>query len=271
MAKKRRTEAELMAMLRRRYSGEAGAYAFIEKVRNDAGFNASRTIDAMAMSLWPSRGLSLYAFEIKCSRTDLLKELREPAKAEAFHPFVDFFYLVLGDADLLKAGELPETWGAMAAYGSQLRVIQEAPKQERTRVMTRGMLAALLRQAGLEARRPPEDIAAARAEGVREGMEREAEKRAWELERLRGRVTTLEAMEREFAEHVGMGLAPVLRGRPDAFWAAVRAALQGERDLNHLRGRIKRLGQDAVTLAEQAERIMSDHFPEDHQDSSSSS
>jgi hypothetical protein len=64
---KRPLTEELIGRLRTRYlqdNGNGAAWAFIPKVRSAAAFDARRTIDAYAMSLWPSRGLSLFAFEI---------------------------------------------------------------------------------------------------------------------------------------------------------------------------------------------------------------
>ena len=75
-AKPSLTEAELIKRLRVRYTEKAGngdAWAFIPKVRSAAAFDAKRTIDAYAMALWPSRGLSLHAFELKSSRSDWLR------------------------------------------------------------------------------------------------------------------------------------------------------------------------------------------------------
>jgi len=67
------TEARLLSMLRSRYSGRAGngpRWAFVTHVRDAAGFNATRTIDAIAVDTWPSSGIALHGFEVKTSRGD---------------------------------------------------------------------------------------------------------------------------------------------------------------------------------------------------------
>lgn len=100
----------MLALLAARYgrsSGNGPAWAFVPKVRDAAGFSATRTIDAIAMSLWPSRGLELHGHEIKVSRSDWLRELKEPEKAEAFSSVVDRWWLVVSDAQIVAAGELP--------------------------------------------------------------------------------------------------------------------------------------------------------------------
>ena len=62
---------------------KAPEYAFLTEVRNSVGFSSKvRTADAMAMSLWPSRGLYMTGFEVKVSRADWKKELEQPEKAE---------------------------------------------------------------------------------------------------------------------------------------------------------------------------------------------
>ncbi|HYJ21079.1 MAG TPA: hypothetical protein VEW07_03530, partial [Solirubrobacterales bacterium] len=67
-------------------------------VRSAAGFDARRTIDAVSLNLWPSRGMLLDGYEIKVSRSDWLRELKNPAKAEEFAGLVDRLWLVVSDA-----------------------------------------------------------------------------------------------------------------------------------------------------------------------------
>lgn len=266
MAAAKRTEEEMLALLRRRYASASGngvEYAFVEHVRNDAGFSASRTIDAMAMSLWPSRGLTLYAFEVKCSRKDWLKELRDPAKAEAFGPYVDYFYLVVSDAGIVKPGELPDAWGLMAPRAGGIGVVREAPRNEAVRKMDRGMLAALLRQAGVEARRPPSEVTDAHRAGVEEGRKLAFAESAGDLERVMARKQKLEETQRRLRAEMGGDLSDAMSWDPETFWAAVRTTLRGERDVEHLRSRLRRLGLDARVIGEQADRILSEHFPKE--------
>lgn len=131
------TEGDVLAMLARRYaqrSGNGPAWAFVPHVRNAAGFNASRTCDAMALGLWPSKDLELHGHEIKCSRADWLRELRDPSKADAFRRYCDRWWLVATpgvvrvDEDLEGPGELPWGWGLLVVYGSTVRCVVEAPK-----------------------------------------------------------------------------------------------------------------------------------------------
>lgn len=103
-------------------------YAFMTQVRNGAGFSATRTMDAMAMSLWPSRGLHITGFEVKVSRGDFLSELKNPAKADELACFCDYWYLVVGDPAIVQNGDLPPTWGLIVPSGKGLKILKEAPK-----------------------------------------------------------------------------------------------------------------------------------------------
>jgi len=135
---------EIKALLRERYPKDA--YAYMEEVPNGTGGNKSRSADALVMSLWPSRGLYLYGFEVKASRADWLNELKRPAKADAICRFCDFWFLVVGDESIVQPGELPPTWGLMYPSGGKLKVKVEAPKLE-AQPITRAFLAGLFRAA----------------------------------------------------------------------------------------------------------------------------
>lgn len=106
-------------------------YGILTQVRSSTGYNQVRTADAIAMSLWPSRGLNLIGFEVKASRTDWLKELKEPAKAEELGMHCHYWYIVINDADHIKEGELPEAWGLIVPYGKGLKIIKEAKYNEK--------------------------------------------------------------------------------------------------------------------------------------------
>lgn len=127
------TEASMIQLLHQRYStrsqGLGSRYVAMAHVRNDAGFDAQRTADFMALDLWPSQGLVLHGHEVKISRSDWLNELKDPEKAGAFIPHVDYWWLVIADKAMVKAGELPKDWGLMAV-GSDgfLRVFKQAPR-----------------------------------------------------------------------------------------------------------------------------------------------
>src|SRR6266850_716864 len=83
------TAAEVRAALKRYFAQPN--YGIVFEVAKATGFNARRHLDAMAMGLWPSRGLTLMGIEIKVSRYDWRKERDEPQKAEELAKFCDYF------------------------------------------------------------------------------------------------------------------------------------------------------------------------------------
>lgn len=123
------------------------AWALFREVRNSTGFSRQiRTADALAMSLWPSRGLELHGYEFKVSRSDWQAELKAPAKAEAIAQYCDRWWLVVGHDAVVRAGELPANWGLLVLRGSRLQCETEAPKLD-PKPLDRLILAAICRAA----------------------------------------------------------------------------------------------------------------------------
>lgn len=86
-------------------------YAFLTDVRNSVGFSGRvRTADAMAMSLWPSRGIYMTGFEVKVSRADWKKELAQPEKAEELAQFCKLWFIACPEK-LIDKDEVPPGWG----------------------------------------------------------------------------------------------------------------------------------------------------------------
>lgn len=124
---------------------DSKAYALLWEVGNGTGMNCNRHADAIAMSLWPSRGLTLSGIEIKASRSDWIKEMNDPAKAEAVLQYCDQWYMAIGDSSIIKDGELPEGWGLLIPNGSGMKV-KVKPKQLSPIPIDRGFLAAIMRR-----------------------------------------------------------------------------------------------------------------------------
>lgn len=151
------TESAMLELIRRHYAqrqGNGPRYVFMPQVRSHAGFDSPRTLDAVVMDLWPSKGLHLHGFEIKCSRSDWLRELKQPEKAAMFVDRVDRFWVVAADKDVVRLDELPPLWGLLYAIrtpsgpvlhnGRSARLLP--PSDERQSVQ-RSWLACLLRSA----------------------------------------------------------------------------------------------------------------------------
>jgi hypothetical protein len=207
---------QIMAALRLRY--QAPAWALFEEVCNSTGAGARRRADALAISLWPSRGLELHGVEIKANRTDWLRELKQPDKSETIQGYCDRWWVATSKG-LVKPGELPPTWGLLELRGSKLQCQSEAPKLE-AQPLDRSFVCAVLRRAH-EAQTAL--LQSARREGCEEGKQTGPE----DLRRDLNNVTKLldgrdKAIE-EFEQSSGLRISSWDAGR---IGAAVRRLMR---------------------------------------------
>lgn len=136
------TTADVNAALRLRYT--APEWALMFEVAASTGW-AGRYADAIAMNMYPSRGLALHGHEVKISRSDWLRELKKPEKAEAISQYCDFWWVVTLP-EIVRADELPLGWGLMELRGKSLKVVTKAPQRDTTS-LDRNFMAAMLRRA----------------------------------------------------------------------------------------------------------------------------
>ena len=102
------TEAQIIRLLRDRHgrvNGNGREWAFFSHVR--------RTADALAMSMYRSKGHEMHGFEVKVSRSDWLRELKQPTKADAIAGFCNRWWVAVSNTDIVKTGELPPNWGLL--------------------------------------------------------------------------------------------------------------------------------------------------------------
>lgn len=154
---------ELRQLLRKRFP--VGQYALLWEVGTATGFDCAGWADAVVMGLWPSRGLTFTGCELKVSRSDWKKELDNPEKSEKFIRYCDSWYLVAGDASIVKPGELPDKWGMLVAKGGKLHCEKEAPKLS-PEPIDRKFLAAIIRRVD-EQNCSKSQLQAARAEAYK--------------------------------------------------------------------------------------------------------
>lgn len=245
----------LFERLEHRY--QAPEWALFRQVRNAAGFEGIRTADAIAMNLWPSRGLTLHGFEVKASRGDWLRELREPGKAEPVAKFCDFWWVVVPDAEMVR-DELPDGWGLLVPNrGKGLRVAVEAPQTEAIE-FTRSFLGALLRRAyeskAFTDRARMRDV---RREGVAAGREAAADElRRMQDSRDMWRERAQEADQRwsELEDRLGLqldGWRPSNRIRQ-----AILFAVDG--DIETRMGLVRRVARDLRSVVDQIEEVLTE-------------
>lgn len=229
-------------LLRRRYT--APEWAFFEEVRNQTGVPSGkqdRYADAVAVNLWPSRGLEVLGFEVKVRRGDWLKELKSPAKSADIQQYCDRWWVVAGGRNIVHPGELPTTWGLLVVHGNgdkrRLVCTQEAPKLE-PQEPDKAFLMALLRRASEAAERAQKgDGSTHFQKGWDAALEARDSRKSAELERVQYRLEKLEKAITKFEVASGVKL-----DRPwnyENIGTAVRAVLKNLRNPNGHRQALK--------------------------------
>lgn len=104
-------------------------------------------MDAVIMELWPSRGLTLHAVEIKVSRSDFKREMKDGSKAEEIAQYCDFMS-VAAPLGLLKPSDLPSAWGLIEMDKAEVLRITKEPRKTKARALDRNFMAAMLRAVG---------------------------------------------------------------------------------------------------------------------------
>lgn len=119
------TTPEVNQMLWNKYT-EKGEYVLLFDVPNVVGVRQERRCDAVAIGMWGSTNRLIHGFEIKVSRSDWLREVKDVSKADPFIEQCDRWWLVTGDASIAKSEEIPEAWGWMTATRTGLRIQRPA-------------------------------------------------------------------------------------------------------------------------------------------------
>jgi hypothetical protein len=130
------TERDMLNLLHQRfgvksYNGAVAAERYVraEHVRARSGFDR-RTADFIAVDTWASGKLAIHGVEIKVSRSDWLRELKDPAKAEAFMCWCSHWWLAAANVSIARPEELPSGWGLMVATRRGLIARVPAPRRD---------------------------------------------------------------------------------------------------------------------------------------------
>lgn len=254
-AKVKVTAADIRAAMRKTWA--APEYAILWEVAPATGYShRARYADAMIMSLWPSRGLELHGVEIKVSRSDWLREAKDPEKAEALAAFCDRWWLHVGPGVIHDLAEVPVTWGVREFDGKRFKTLREAA-QTPANPCDRKFLAALMRRAAegvaaeakVQAEAALADERAAIAKRIEEG-----------IKEAMGRRTSSESVVADLEEALGIKLqAGGLRSweghDPKEVGSLIKViletgVLQGYRSLASLAQTARQYGDSAHTQAD---------------------
>lgn len=189
--------------LRERYP--APEWALFFEVANGTGATTRRYADAVGASLFPSRGLDFHGFEVKTSRADWLRELKDPGKADVIASYCDFWWLVAGDEKVAAKDEIPRTWGFLVSKNGELRQVKRAERLD-AKPLDRKFAMAMFRRADQWTKQQLKDdrrIVRAKEEGFKAGKE----ERDWENTSAKADLAHLQERLAEFEKTSGVGIA----------------------------------------------------------------
>jgi len=104
-----------------------------------------RRADLVRIGTWQSRGTGVDVHEIKVSRSDWLRELDDPAKAEAWWPYCNRFWIT-APPGIVAPAELPPDWGLMELPLSGRRFKVKVPAARKEARLTVPLVIELLRR-----------------------------------------------------------------------------------------------------------------------------
>lgn len=125
------TAADLLAVLRRHYlpDGRPPGGIFAAEIESPDG---KRRADAVWMPTTWSGGRELIGHELKVTRSDVLTELADPTKHDAWARYCHRWWLVVLYPALVDGLDVPEHWGIMAPPSGRrtrsMTIVRPAPK-----------------------------------------------------------------------------------------------------------------------------------------------
>lgn len=120
MTQSERTLLDLLwARLSYRPAGMPPRYVMAEHVRYDPAYGL-RIADAISLDTWGSGHWQIEGYEVKATRGDWLRELRDPGKAECWQRHCSRWF-VLAPTGVVRPDELPTGWGLITTTGGRLR------------------------------------------------------------------------------------------------------------------------------------------------------
>jgi len=239
------------------------AHAWLTEVRNRTGWaRTERYADALVVSCWPSRGIWFAGVEVKVSRQDWLKEVRDPEKSAAIQMWCNYWWLAV-PVGVVELCEVPETWGLIEIDGKRCKTIKDAPTLEPAQP-DRAFVASILRNqaktsdairergheagfAAAKARWAPDDAADVDAKAHRDSEMLNAQRRATHAEReLEG----LRAGIAEFEKLSGVALSNLNKYRARNIGPVVAAAqAMADHHADNLAQRLEEAAQALRALA----------------------
>lgn len=189
---------EVNAAIRRAYPSTE--YAVMFEVGNATGSRVTRHADAVVMNLWPSRGLLIEGIEVKVSRSDWTREIKNPEKAEAISKYCDKWWIIAPEG-IVHEHEVPALWGykKVNAKGA-LVTVKDAPKKDKEELhpLDRGFVSAMLRRASEADSRVVDKLVATQVAkeraSIKDQVDREVARQAGVYAKVEERLAKLKEM-----------------------------------------------------------------------------
>ncbi len=155
------TEAMLLDRLRARY-GRLYANGAHQVLRHIGASHVrygplwpSCIADFLALDTWGNIGPEhqrhpLLGFEVKISRSDYLREIRDPSKSAPFRAVCREWYIVASEKSIIR-DDLPDGWGLMVPRGDGLVCVRRSALNPAPEPMPRGLIAGFMRAAVTQA------------------------------------------------------------------------------------------------------------------------
>lgn len=131
-AARKMTAKELVDALRRHHepppSKPTGGY-FVSEIQAPGSM---RRADALWVPVNTAARGQIHGYETKVTRQDVIIELRDPMKADAWQKYCDYWWLVIPDGSIIDGLDIPDSWGIMmppsTANRRTMTVIRKAPR-----------------------------------------------------------------------------------------------------------------------------------------------
>lgn len=118
--------AQIIELLKIKHEGPEWA-CFVELP--EATGISGRRMDFYAFNMWPSKRFVKIAYEVKISRADFARELKNPLKREAAEVLADECYFVC-PVGMVTVDEIPEGWGLIDVTAGGLRKKKNATQRK---------------------------------------------------------------------------------------------------------------------------------------------
>lgn len=131
------TERDMLDALTVRYTAirpgtTSDRWVRAEHVQSRIGYAHSgepfRIADFVAMDTYPATA-AIHGVEVKVTRSDWLRELSDPTKADPIRRHCHYWWLAVPDASIVR-DDLPESWGLLVLGSAGLRARRRAPRLE---------------------------------------------------------------------------------------------------------------------------------------------